>query len=134
MKKKKTVPTLTLGTKRYSLALSSILALRRELQEHKYAQLSALTMHKIASKIQLLGFEKPAKKLFDKLGEPIEGLYQDITDDKKRLFIEAVTEYWQKGYDQQEAFKKARKAQKRAETLARIAETKRQQAQEKVKS
>jgi hypothetical protein len=109
MRQKKTIKKLAFGTKSYSLALGSILALRRELQAHKHAQLAALTMQKIAAKIYLLGFDKQAKKLFDKLGEPVGGLYQDITEEKKQFFIDSISECWQKGYDDNEAFKKEAK-------------------------
>jgi hypothetical protein len=134
MRTKKAIKKLLVGTKPFSLALGAILALRRELQDHKHAQLSALTMQKIAVKIQLLGFDKSAKKLFDKLGLPVEGLYQDITEEKKQFFVDTITETWEKGYNQNETFKKEQKIKRRAETLARIAERNRQEAEARRKN
>ncbi len=132
MKTEKKTPkkVFDLGSKSYSLALGRLLQIRKELSEQKYAQLSALAMQKIAEKIELIGFEKIAKKLFDKLGKPTDGLYQDITPEKITLFIEAATLYWQKGYAQNEAHKAEVKAIKRQETLARIAETTKKRIQE----
>ena len=126
--RKKTSKTRKLGEKSYSLLLGRLLALRRELSEQKHAQLAALLMQKIIQKLEELGFPAPAKKLKAKLGESIEGLYQDITEEKKKLFLDTATQYWQKGYEQNEAKKMAIKAQKRAATLARLAEASKQRS------
>jgi|GEM_PF-3352660 len=132
MKKAKKI--FEIGTKSYSLALGRLLALRKELSEQTHAQLSALVMKKIVDKIQELGFESLSKKMAGKLGKPIDGLYNDITEEKKAYFIESITTYWEKGYNQNEAAKTATKVRKRQETLARIAEANkksREQNQEK---
>ncbi len=120
---------IEVGTKSYSLNLGIILKLRKELNAHKHAQLAALTMEKIVSKIFALGFEKQADKLKTALGSPTNGLYQDITDLKKQQFVDAITAVWAEGYALHEAYKKDEKAQKRTETLARLAEKKKQNAE-----
>lgn len=124
--KEKKINILEVGTKKYSLALGALLTFRKELAAHKHAQLAALTMHKIATKIQLLGFDKYAQKLFGHLGVPVNGLYEDITENKKLFFIETITTCWEQGYQQNEEAKQTRKIQKRKETLERLAQKKQQ--------